>query len=54
MKIMKKKTLYEAPELRVSSLELEGFICGSIKTQEYYVEVDETENTGVETLEFGW
>lgn len=41
---------YEAPEMRERTLELEGFICGSVEKQMFMMETDEFVIMGTEDL----
>lgn len=50
---MKTIKTYETPEVRMASMDMEGFICASIREQKYDIEVDESVNTGVEVIELG-
>ena len=46
---MKRTYIYEAPEIRVSSIDTCGFICVSINELDSALVVDEYENYGIET-----
>ena len=41
---------YEKPNIFITSLDLEGFLCASIVKAKLYVEVDEYVNMGEDTL----
>lgn len=38
------KNIYQAPELREVGLDMENFICTSMKNVDMYIEVDEYDN----------
>lgn len=43
---------YVAPQIRISELDLQGFLCASIKTMKMYVEVDEYQTMEEEVIYF--
>ena len=43
------KKVYIKPEVRHAEMELEGFVCGSLQTNQFVVYVDEAVNLGADT-----